>query len=165
MNVTFHALGSFATAAVLSLKPNEKIWNLPKFAVGFFAGILVHSILDFLPHQYPLRSTLDVIFALGLLAATFFLAHKQNRLLILACFGGAIFPDVVDLGAGIANRNLGIPIPQLSFKVFPWHWKEFSGSIYDGSRSVESNIYHILALLTCSVLIFAYRKRFFRLRK
>jgi hypothetical protein len=165
MNVIFHALGSFATAAVLCLKPNEEIWNLPKLAVGFFAGILIHGILDSLPHQYPLYSKFDVIFALVLLAIMFSLAQKQNRLLILACFGGAIFPDVVDLSAGIANKHLGIAIPQFSFKMFPWHWKEFSGSIYDGSRRVESNIYHIIVLLTFSVLTFAYRKRLFRFRK
>jgi hypothetical protein len=172
MNVTFHALGSFAVAAVLSLKAaeseffglkNSSTWL--KMAIGFVAGILIHGILDFLPHQYPLRSKFDVIFALGLLALTVFLAQKQNRLLILVCFGGAIFSDIIDLSAEIVNKYLGISIPHLPFKIFPWHWKEYSGSIYDGSQAVESNIYHILVLLICLGLLHAYRKRFFRFWK
>ncbi|HEX8249984.1 MAG TPA: hypothetical protein VF599_17560, partial [Pyrinomonadaceae bacterium] len=149
MNVTFHVLGSLATAAVLNLKPNEKIWNLPKLAAGFFAGILVHGVLDFLPHNYPLPAKIDVGFALFLLAAAFFTARKQNRFLLLVCFGGALFPDLVDLSAGIINKHLGIPISPLPFKIFPWHRKVYSGSIYDGSRKFESTIYHISVLLIC----------------
>jgi hypothetical protein len=56
MNVRFHALGSFATAAVLSLSQTEN-WRsasaLKKYSIGFVVGILIHGILDFLPHQYP----------------------------------------------------------------------------------------------------------------
>ena len=169
MNVTFHALGSFATAAVLSLKSAEgeffglkKSSTWLKMLIGFVAGILVHGVLDFLPHQYPLPSKFDVIFALVLLALTIFLAQKQNWLLILVCFGGAIFPDVLDLSAEIAKKYLGISLPSFSFKIFPWHWKQYSGSIYDGSRSLESNIYYISILLICFGLIYAYRKQFFR---
>ncbi|MEP6902440.1 MAG: hypothetical protein ABJA66_11865 [Actinomycetota bacterium] len=161
MNVIFHTLGSIATAAVLSAKPGEKTSNLKKLAVGFFVGILLHGILDLLPHNYPLSSTLDVFFTLFLLALTIFLAQKQNRILILVCFVGAIFPDLVDLGAEIANKHLGIPFPQFSFKIFPWHWKEYSGSIYDGTRNFESLIYHSLVFLISFLLIYFYRNKLF----
>lgn len=161
MNVTFHALGSLATAAVLSLKPNDKLWDLRKFAVGFILGIFVHGILDFLPHNYPLNSKFDVILALCLLGLTFILTQKQNRFLLLVCFAGAIFPDLVDLSLGIINKHLGIPVPQLPFKIFPWHWREYSGSIYDKSRDFESNIYHFSLLLICFAAIYLYRKEFF----
>ncbi|NJM52531.1 MAG: hypothetical protein HC846_03505 [Blastocatellia bacterium] len=163
MNVTFHIVGSIATAAVLSLSPTEK-WHsasaLKKYAIGFAVGILIHGVLDFLPHSYPLPSKIDVIFALLVLILSLFLAQNQNKLLVLFCFSGAIFPDVVDLGAGIANKHLGIPLPQLNFKISPWHWKEYSGSIYDGSRFFESTVYHILLLLICFSLIYAYRNDF-----
>ncbi len=168
MNVTFHALGSLATTAVLSFKISEH-WHyasaLKKYVIGFVSGIVLHGVLDYLPHNYPLPSRFDIIFALILFSFTFFLIRKHNRLLILFCFVGAIFPDLADLSAGIANKHLGIPIPQLSFKIFPWHWKEYSGSIYDGSRKIESNIYHISVLLISFGLIYAYRKNFFNLRK
>ena len=165
MNVTFHALGSFAAAAVLSLKSDENwisVSALKKYAVGFCAGILVHGILDFLPHNYPLSSKFDVIFALVLFLFFLLMAQKQNRLLVLVCFVGAIFPDLIDLSAAIADKHLGIPVSPLSFKIFPWHWKDFSGSVYDDSRNLESNIYHLSFLLVCFYLIYMYRKKFLR---
>lgn len=168
MNVTFHVFGSIATAAVLGLSPDEK-WSsvsaLKKYAIGFVTGVIIHGVLDFLPHNYPIASKFDVIFALFILVLGLFLAQNRNRFLILVCFSGAIFPDVVDLGAGIANKHLGIPIPQLDFKLSPWHWKEYSGSIYDGSRFFESTVYHVLFLLMCVSLIYAYRNSFFRFQK
>lgn len=160
MNVTFHTVGSIATAAILSLNPTEKLNSfsaLKRYVIGFLVGIFIHGVLDFLPHNYPITSTFDVIFALSIFILSLFLAQ-----IILICFSGAIFPDLVDLSAGIANKHLGIPVPQLDYKVFPWHWKEYSGSIYDGSRFIESAIFHILHLLICFSLIYVYRKNFFR---
>jgi hypothetical protein len=162
MNVTFHAIGSFATAAVLSRKLAGNSWDMPKLTIGFAVGVLIHGVLDFLPHEYPLHSAFDVIFALMLLALMLFLAQNQNRLLILVCFAGAIFPDVLDLGPTIINKYWGITVPQLPFRVFPWHLKQYSGSIYDGSRRIESTIYHLLLLLICLPLIYVNRKTFFR---
>jgi hypothetical protein len=165
MNVTFHALGSFATAAVLSLNPAEN-WRsvsaLKKYIIGFVAGILIHGVLDFLPHQYPLPSKIDVVLALFLFLLVLFVAQRQNFLLVLICLAGCVFPDVVDLGPVIVDKYLQISLPRLPFRLFPWHLKEYSGSIYDGSRSVESGLYHLLFLLICFGLIYFNRKRFFR---
>lgn len=168
MNVTFHVLGSFATAAVLSFPPPPHQRNsLPlwRYLIGFAAGVLIHGALDFLPHGYPLRSKTDVVLALILLAIFSFPAARRNLLLLWLCFVGSIFPDLVDLSAGIADKHLGIRLPELPFKIFPWHWKEYSGSIYDGSRAVESGIYHVSVLLICFALLYAYRKSFFKFRK
>ena len=168
MNVTFHVLASFATAAVLNF-PSQTDWrnvsNLWRYAIGFAAGIAVHGVLDFLPHHYPLRSKVDVALALILLAVFSILAARRNLSLLWICFIGSIFPDSVDLSAGIANKHLGIALPQLPFKVFPWHWKEYSGSIYDGSRAVESGAYHLSVLLICFALLYAYRNSFFKFRR
>lgn len=161
MNVTFHAIGSFATAAVLSLNRTENWRSAPAFkryAIGFVVGILVHGVLDFLPHQYPIPSKVDVILASVLFCLFLFVAQKQNFLLVLSCFAGCVFPDVVDLGPVIVDKYLQISFPRLPFR-FPWHLKEYSGSIYDGSRAVESAVYHILFLLICFGLIYAYRKK------
>ncbi len=162
MNVTLHVLGSLATASVLSLKTSDKIFNIRKFTIGFITGILIHGVLDYLPHSYPFSSKFDIIFALILFTVGFLVTQKQNRLLVLVCFAGAIFPDVIDLGGEIANKYLGIPVPYLSFNIFPWHWKEYSGSIYDGNKQLESNILHISFLLICFGLLYVYRKRFLR---
>jgi hypothetical protein len=160
MNVIFHTLGSLATAAVLSAKPDEKKWNLKKLSIGFIAGILLHGILDVLPHNYPLPSKFDAAASLLLLALSILLAQSRNRILILVCFAGAVFPDIVDLGAGIINKHLGIPVPQMPFKIFPWHRKQYSGSVYDGSRNIESLACYIFLLSICFCLIYVFRKRF-----
>jgi hypothetical protein len=99
-----------------------------------------------------------------LLPLFLFISQKQNLLLILICFAGAVFPDVIDLGPVIVNKYLQIALLQLPFR-FPWHLKEYSGSIYDGSRSVESALYHILLLLICLSLLYAYRKNLFKFWK
>lgn len=160
MNVTFHVLGSLATAAVLSKgKTPFALW---KYACGFAAGILLHGVLDFSPHQYPLSSKIDVVLALILLAFFSFLVPRRNLLLFWVCYAGAIFPDVLDLSPEIIYKYLGITIPHLPFKIFPWHWKQYSGSIYDGSGSLESSTYYFLVLLISLVLLYAYRKYFFK---
>ena len=166
MNVTFHIIGSFATAAVLSLKKQEtplSLWK--KYLFGFATGIIIHGVLDYLPHQYPLASKIDVALALFLLVVFLAVSQSRNFLLILICYAGSIFPDLIDLGPAIATKHLGIPFPQFPFKIFPWHLKQFSGSIYDGTRDFESALYHSLALLASTGLLYAYRKRIFRLRE
>lgn len=165
MNVTFHVIGSFATAAVLSLEKTENwlsLSALKKYLIGFVAGILVHGVLDLLPHQYPIPSKVDVVLALLLLLLFLFVSQKQNFLLILIGFAGCVFPDVIDLGPVIVDKYFGISLPRLPFRLFPWHTIEYSGSIYDGSRGLESAIYHISFLLICFSLLYAYRKNIFK---
>ena len=165
MNVTFHALGSFATAAALSLGKTENWRSLSavkKYLIGFAAGILVHGILDLLPHQYPIPSKIDVVLALLLLFLFLFISQKQNFPLILVCFAGGIFPDVIDLGPTIVDKYLGISLPRLPFRLFPWHTKQYSGSIYDGSRALESAVYHISFSVICFGLLYVYRKSILR---
>lgn len=165
MNVTFHVLGSFATAAVLSREADSKnsmFATLAKFGVGFVVGVLVHGLLDYLPHEYPLRSKFDIALALILLLFALSAVQMQNIVLLLICFAGSIFPDVIDLGAAIANKHLGVALPQLPFKIFPWHWEQFSGSIYDGSRRFESTVYHLIFVSVCFILLRIYRNKFLK---
>ncbi len=71
MNVTFHAIGSFATTAALSIGKNESWRSFSAFGkclIGFISGILIHGVLDWSPHQYPVPSKIDPIVALALLS-------------------------------------------------------------------------------------------------
>ena len=166
MNVTFHALASFATAAVLSAKlaPSENGFfarsDLPFLAVGFVIGVLLHGVLDFAPHSYPFSAAFDIALCLALFAAFAFLVKRRNLVLLAACYLGCLFPDIVDLLPAMINKrvNLGLPV----IKLFPWHWREFSGSIYDGSRQFESNLWHSLLFAASVTLFVAFRRRFFR---
>ena len=169
MNVTFHAIAGIATAAALSFKPNDiKDSSISsaiiKCLAGFVIGISIHGVLDFLPHEYPFRPAFDVLLALSLLTAAFVLTQKQNRFLLTVCFLGQIFPDLVDLGPAILNKYFGLAL-LFSGKIFPWHWQKFSGSIYDGSRRIESMLYHATLLLSSGCLLYFKRKQFFNFGK
>ena len=167
MNVTFHTLASLATAAVLCsrLKDTDspRIFiptDVPLLAIGFAAGVLMHGLLDYAPHAYPIKSAADVALSLAIFSAVLLLAGRRQWLLLSACFLGSIFPDLVDLGPAIVNKGLGWSLPVV--KIFPWHWRAYSGSIYDGSRGVESFSYHLIVAGGSLILLYAFRHELFR---
>jgi hypothetical protein len=165
MNVTFHIVSAVGAAAVLSAtrkngtshQPGSSP-NLLVLAVGLVAGVLLHGLLDYAPHSYPIKSVADVGLSLGLLTVAFVMVEPSHRLLLGACSLGAVLPDVVDLGPAIINKQLGWSLPVV--KLFPWHWRQYSGSIYDGSRKFESVLCHSLVLAGSLSLLYVYRKSF-----
>src|SRR5690349_9306159 len=166
MNVTFHTLTALATAAVLSSKhiksASEKVFAFSDksvLVVGFAVGVVSHGLLDYVPHTYPIRSTVDVALSLVLFAVAIFLAKPHHRLLLAVCFLGSIFPDLIDLAPAILNHHLGWSLPVVG--VFPWHWRQYSGSIYDGNRKVESLLAHVLVVSVSLGLIYFYRASLF----
>ena len=121
--MTFHALTSLAAAAVLSscrrfenptrvFAPSDVVF----LVAGFTLGIISHGVLDVVPHAYPIGSRADVSLGLVIFVSALFFARKRNYLLITACFVGSIFPDLVDLGPAILNKQLGWSLPVV--KVF-----------------------------------------------
>src|SRR4051794_22298656 len=115
MNVIFHTLASVATAAVLSDRLNEKpltsTAGLTLLAAGFGAGVLLHGVLDWSPHQYPLAAAVDVVVSLILFLIIFAPARSGARWVLFAGFFGAIFPDLVDLGPAILNKQMQLHLP------------------------------------------------------
>jgi hypothetical protein len=117
MNVIFHTLASVATTAVLSAQLKEKpltsTAGFTVLGVGFATGVLLHGLLDWSPHQYPLAAAVDIVVSLILFAVVFLLAYHEARWILFACFLGAISPDLVDLGprsstskcSGICRRS------------------------------------------------------------
>ena len=165
MNVIFHTLASVATAAVLSTqlkvkKPINSATGLTILVSGFIIGILLHGLLDWTPHQYPLPSLLDVVVSLLLFCAIFILAQKEARWLLLACFLGAVFPDLVDLGPPILNKQMQLHLPTV--KIFPWHWKQYSGSVYDGSHRWLSILNHLVVTGMSGCLFLGFRRSLLR---
>ena len=116
----------------------------------------MHGMLDYVPHSYPIPSSLDVVISLALFFGSLFVVGSRRWLTFTVCFLGSIFPDLVDLGPALLNRHLGWSIPVV--KVFPWHWRQYSGSVYDGSRSAESVLYHLLVLASSFSLLWINRK-------
>jgi hypothetical protein len=169
MNVTFHTMASLATAAVLSGRQRALAMprrftpsDLPILIIGFTAGVLMHGLLDYVPHAYPVRSAFDVTVSLALFMAALLFVRLRHWLLLGACFGGSIFPDVVDLGPAILNERMGWSLPVV--KIFPWHWRVYSGSVYDGSRGFESFLFQMIVATVSLGAIFVCRGQLFRVR-
>ncbi|MEO7509837.1 MAG: hypothetical protein ABIZ95_21500 [Pyrinomonadaceae bacterium] len=165
MNITFHTLAAVSTAVLLSparkadrpvelTSPSE----LYRLSAGFALGILLHGVLDFLPHSYPIHSILDVLLGTLLFATVWIVAARSNRPLLTACFVGAIAPDLIDHTTSILNRRLGWSLPVK--KIFPWHWPEYSGSIYDGSYATESLVLHLVVTFVSLGLLYFCRQSF-----
>jgi len=159
-------LAAVGTAAVLASREKSVSTgqspapvNLLVLVTGFVAGVLLHGLLDWLPHSYPIKSVLDVGIALALLAVAMTLAEPRYRLLLGVCALGSMFPDLVDLGPAILNKRFGWSLPAV--KIFPWHWRQYSGSIYDGSRNFESLFFHFLVVVTSLGLLYLYRNDLF----
>ena len=163
MNVAFHTVAALATAAVLSSRYRVRT-TLPSSgflpAIGFIIGVLLHGLLDYAPHSYPFDSRLDVALSLALASLAISLSKAKNRFLVLACYSGSIFPDLIDLGPAAINRSFGWSLPTV--KIFPWHWHRYSGSVYDGSRSLESLLLHIVVVALSIGLLCAHRRALFR---
>lgn len=167
MNVTFHTLAALGTAAVLSAKPHTQSLRPASVhdplyiqAIGFGAGVIVHGLLDTIPHTYPIKAGLDVMISLVLFAGAILLAQRPHRLLIAVCFLGAIFPDLLDHGPAILSKHLGWPAPAV--KIFPWHWPQYSGSIYSHERNAASLLCHFVVVGISLVLLWVYGRNLFR---
>jgi hypothetical protein len=169
MNVTFHIVAAVgATAALSSRKKSvsslqSSSSDLLLLPGAFVAGVLLHGLLDWLPNSYPINSAVDVGIGLAVLAGVIVFVRREHRSLLSVCVFGSVLPDMVDLGPAILNKRLGWSLPVVKF--FPWHWHQYSGSIYDGSRSLESMLCHLLVVGTSFALIWVYRTTFFAIRE
>ena len=163
MNVVFHTLAGLATAAVLGSRKqfadSTRLFipsDVPFLAAGFVLGVLSHGLLDVAPHAYPIKSATDVSLSLLVFVAAVLFVRRRSRLLVTACFVGGIFPDLVDLGPAILNKRFGWSLPVV--KVFPWHWRQYSGSVYDGSRPMQSLLSHLIVVAVSLGILYACRK-------
>jgi hypothetical protein len=165
VNVIFHTLGSLATAAVLNdrISQGRFAYSYSRIAGGGFAGIVLHGVLDYCPHTYPVEPKLDVGLSLLLFTVSLLLVSKRNWLLLGFCFVGALLPDLIDLGPAILNKSTGWSLPVV--KVFPWHWPQYSGSIYDHNHNIESLSWHVLMLCVISIVLYTRGPRLLNRRE
>src|SRR5947209_5220669 len=168
MNVVFDALAALAGAAALSSRKQFAgstglfvATDVPFLAAGLGLGVLSHGCLDVAPHAYPINSVVDVLLGALIFVSALFFVRRRSLLLLAACSLGSIFPDLFDLGPAIMNRRLGWSLPVMKF--LPWHWRQYSGSVYDGSRAVQSFISHLIVFAVSLGILCAFRKSLFRL--
>jgi hypothetical protein len=127
--------------------------------IGFVAGLIEHGIMDYAPHSYPIPSGVDVLVSIILFTVAIALTKPQFRVLVTACFIGSIFPDLVDLGPPILNHHLGWSLP--TAKIFPWHWPQYSGSLYHGAKRLQSALSHSVAVGVYVSVCWFYRRSLF----
>ncbi len=160
MNVIFHTTTAISVAVLLtdtkrieqSTTSRNVIWTS---IFAFTVGHISHGALDYIPHCYPVNSKLDAIIGLTMILTTTWLTNKRYRLIMGLSFLGCIFPDLVDLSPGIINKQLGLSLPTID-KIFPWHFHDYSGSIYTDNCN-NSTLNHILLLLTIGVVCWCRR--------
>lgn len=152
MNVIFHVMTAISLGGIAAKGSKPQKIRVRTVVLIFIVGILLHGLLDVLPHQYPLPKSIDVtVSTLTMVIILSFLKANQIRIIFATAFLGSIFPDLVDFGPVLMNRLFGMNIP--TFKIFPWHWDRFSGSIMGGGYNLKSLISHA-AVILINVLIF-----------
>lgn len=161
MNVLFHTTAAIGIAALIidtrkagaDLKVRDRTIQ---GSLAFLLGIMAHGALDYIPHCYPINSKIDVIGGLLIISVSTLLAGKTYRLIVAMAFTGSIFPDIMDLSTAIANKYGGLNLPVYK-NFFPWHWKEYSGSIYSDNCSVSA-INHFMMLISIIIICWVRRR-------
>jgi hypothetical protein len=137
MNIIFHIATAVGLFSVVNNSPRHP---LIKTGIAFFGGIILHGIIDYTPHCYPFTAKMDILISAVVIMVLLIGTTKERRLLLFICILGNVFPDLVDLGPTMVNKYLSWNLP-IYDTVFPWHWKKYSGSIYDND-CVVSNYNH-----------------------
>ena len=160
MNVLFHTTAAIGIAASIidTRKAGaDSVRNRTiRGSLAFLLGIMAHGALDYIPHCYPINSKVDVIIGLLIILASTLLAGKSYKLIVAMALTGSIFPDIIDLSPAIANKYMGLNLPVYK-NFFPWHWKEYSGSIYNANCSVSA-INHFMVLISTAIVCWVKRK-------
>lgn len=163
MNVFFHVTTAIGVMAVVSDRQkidNPKTTIMPS-ACAFVLGVIIHGVIDYIPHTYPFSAKVDVILSLAIILLVSFQARRRYRLIVAMSFLGCIFPDLVDLLPAIINKIIGLNIP-ICDKIFPFHQKDYSGSIFAGT-SIVSDVNHISVLLVTILIIWCRNSDFKRI--
>lgn len=163
MNVLFHTTTAIGVAVILTDtkrigQSNTSMTIVLTGILAFFVGVISHGALDYIPHCYPINSKIDVIAGLFMICVVTWLTNKKYRIIMGLSFLGSVFPDIIDLFPEIVSSQLGITIPKTD-KVFPWHFHDYSGSIFTGNCT-NSNLNHTLLMLTLSIICWSRRADF-----
>jgi hypothetical protein len=145
MNILFHLSTSIPLTVLVLQEKTVAVNRVGKVLLIFILGIAMHGVLDAVPHCYPIPAEWDAIAGLGLMVVLFMLVNRSYRLMLTAAMAGTIFPDLVDHATAIINHRLGWQLPVWD-KLFPWHWKAYSGSLYNQDCSLSS-LYHVILIM------------------
>ena len=154
MNIIFHTIAAIGVSVAITDTNKINIKSSYKKIIltsvfAFIVGIISHGVLDYIPHCYPINSKFDAIASFVLIITFIVLTNKPYKLITALSFAGCIFPDLVDLLPAILNKYLNLHL-KITTKIFPWHWPEYSGSLYnsDCNISILNQVLLIFAIIT-----------------
>jgi hypothetical protein len=140
VTVVFHVLAGGAiahVAAVKSLRRADGRIERPSLwltaGVGV-ASVLSHGLLDGLKHGYPIPPSVTIVVGTLLGLAWVVAVRPPLAVLFAVAIGGAVAPDVIDLGPEILRSRTSIDLRPSFGRVFPWHWWAGSGSMSAGDH-------------------------------
>lgn len=161
MNITYHTMVGIASSSVIAKKYNKKSNNnlLKVIIIGIIVNILLHGVLDLIPHNYPISLMSDIILVLFLSILSIIFIKKKYRILTLSCICGSILPDIIDkfILKIVLNSNTYL---------FPWHNSEIVNKFYQIYIKFISVEYYgvmniLITVIFFGVIIF-HRKMFIR---
>lgn len=155
MNVIFHTTAAIGVAVMLTdtRKPLGSIQRkVVAGLVAFAIGVVSHGALDYIPHCYPMNPKVDIILGSIIIVITTLRCKPAYRIIVGLSFIGSIFPDLIDLSPQILNKYLATSLP-IQEKIFPWHWEQYSGSIFIEDCQVSTLNHAILVLVVLGICI------------
>lgn len=159
MNILFHtgaAIGIIALCAPHIPRNPRPVQQAGFSLLGCALGIIAHGVLDYVPHCYPIPAALDASLGLIIILLNILFASGRYRLIISATFLGSVLPDLIDLAPQVINRRTHMGIPTHT-PYFPWHWKAYSGSVYE-KDCVVSDLNHLVLMALIVMVCLVYRK-------
>jgi hypothetical protein len=147
VSVVFHTLAGAAVAHVATVKVHRRAdgqlerpgWLLVIAATGL--AVLSHGILDGLKHGYPVPARVDVCVS-ALVATTWCFAVRPPLAILFAfAMAGSFSSDVIDHAPRLLfpkNSQLAGILPREN--LFPWHWRDGSGSLWSGEVRAAHNL-------------------------
>jgi len=150
--VSIHAAVGISTSLLFYKKVNAAPYKVKSYVFPFFSNVVLHGVMDIIPHSHLIPSIPDMLIALLIPALLIPFIKRKYLILVLTCYLGSIFPDLIDLGV---FRLLGLG----TFRIFPWHLVEvyfFLDAIY--TNHFVNVLFDIMAATACFALVFWKRK-------
>jgi len=147
---------SVSTSPVISKKIVKSDKTLKYLGLGFISNIIMHGVMDLVPHDYPITTMMDVFISFALFFLAIIFVKKEFRSAVFFCFLGGALPDLVDKGFfRVLRMN--------SIKLFPWHWSNVINFFYKWYKhNWLFTMGNILAIVVSLCLLWANRKFIFK---
>jgi hypothetical protein len=131
--------------------------SLKYLGLCFISNIIMHGIMDLVPHNYPVTTITDVTISFVFFFLSIIFVKREFVPPVFFCFLGGILPDLIDKGFfRILKMN--------NLKLFPWHWTDVINFFYKrySAHTWMFMTFNILAIVASVCLLLMNRKFIFQ---